>query len=149
MYKISALLHVQAGRPYIQTPFLLCKMLVGIVPNPLCAASAGCRLSICTKCFYNEKDHRGLSQNGSNPRWSLFIGSALFPWWPFLLRKTSLHSSVLSSVPASHPAPCGRLDKRLFFCESSAEYSVFSSFTFGSFLSPASSKAAFARPGAA
>lgn len=54
----------QAGRSYIQTPFLRCKMLVGIVPNPLYAASAGCRLRICAKCFYNEKEHRGLS-----PKW--------------------------------------------------------------------------------
>ena len=46
---------LQAGRSYIQTPFLRCKMLVGIVPNPLCTASAGCRLRICAKCFYNEK----------------------------------------------------------------------------------------------
>lgn len=103
----------QAGRSYIQTPFLCCKMLVGIVPNPLCTASTGCRLRICAKCFYNEKEHRGLSQSGSNPRCSLFIGSALFPWWPFLLQRTSLHSSALSLVPASRPAPFGRLDKRL------------------------------------
>lgn len=45
---------------YIQMPFLRCKMLVGIVPNPLCTASAGCRLRICAKCFYNKKEHRGL-----------------------------------------------------------------------------------------
>ena len=98
---------MQAVRPSIQTPFLLCKMLVGIVPNPLCTASAGCRLRICAKCFYNEKEHRGLPKNGKNPRCSLFIGSALYPWGPFLLRKTSLHSSELSSVPASRSVPCG------------------------------------------
>ena len=103
----SMTLYRQAGRPYIQTPFLLCKMLVGIVPNPLCTASAGCRLRICAKCFYNEKEHRGLPKNGKNPRCSLFIGSALYPWGPFLLRKTSLHSSELSSVPASRSVPCG------------------------------------------
>lgn len=60
----SMTLYQQAGRSYIQTPFLRCKMLVGIVPNPLCTASAGCRLRICAKCFYNEKEHRGLS-----PKW--------------------------------------------------------------------------------
>ena len=90
-------------------------MLVGIVPNPLCTASAGCRLRICAKCFYNKKEHRGPPQNRKNPRCSLLIVSALFPWWSFLLRKKSLHSSVLSSVPASHHAPCGRLDKQLSF----------------------------------
>ena len=58
----SMTLYQQAGHSYIQMPFLRCKMLVGIVPNPLCTASAGCRLRICAKCFYNEKDHRGLSQ---------------------------------------------------------------------------------------
>ena len=51
----SMTLYQQAGRSYIQTPFLRCKMLVGIVPNPLCTASAGCRLRICAKCFYNAK----------------------------------------------------------------------------------------------
>ena len=60
----SMTLYQQAGRPYIQTPFLRCKMLVGIVPNPLCTASAGCRLRICAKCFYSKKEHRGLS-----PKW--------------------------------------------------------------------------------
>ena len=60
----SMTLYRQAGHSYIQMPFLRCKMLVGIVPNPLCTASAGCRLRICAKCFYNEKEHRGLS-----PKW--------------------------------------------------------------------------------
>ena len=58
----SMTLYQQAGRSYIQTPFLRCKMLVGVAPNPLCTASAGCRLRICAKCFYNEKEHRGLPQ---------------------------------------------------------------------------------------
>ena len=58
----SMTLYQQAGHSYIQMPFLRCKMLVGIVPDPLCTASAGCRLRICAKCFYNEKEHRGLPQ---------------------------------------------------------------------------------------
>lgn len=66
----SMTLYQQAGHSYIQMPFLRCKMLVGIVPNPLCTASAGCRLRICAKCFYNEKEHRGLS-----PKWE---GSSAF-----------------------------------------------------------------------
>ena len=37
-------------------------MLVGLCPDPLCTASAGCRLRICAKCFYNKKEHRGLPQ---------------------------------------------------------------------------------------
>ena len=35
-----------------------------VYTNPLCTASAGCRLRICAKCSYNEKEHRGLS-----PKW--------------------------------------------------------------------------------
>ena len=58
----SMTLYQQAGHSYIQMPFLRCKMLVGIVPDPLCTASAGCRLRICAKCFYNKKEHRGLPQ---------------------------------------------------------------------------------------
>ena len=108
----SMTLYQQAGRPYIQTPFLRCKMLVGIVPNPLCTASAGCRLRICAKCFYNEKEHRGLSpQNGKDPRCFLLNGSAIFPWCLFSRRRTTLHSSVLFLIPAFHPVPCGTSDR--------------------------------------
>lgn len=39
-------------------------MLVGIAPNPLCTASAGCRLRICAKCFYNEKTTEDSPQTG-------------------------------------------------------------------------------------
>ena len=80
-------------------------------PGVLHPLDAGC--AFVPNASIAKKNTEDSPQNGKNPRRSLFIGSALFPWWPFLLRRTSLHSSALSSVPASRPAPFGRLDKRL------------------------------------
>lgn len=41
-----------ASRAFVYTnAILLCKMLVGLCPNPLCSASSGCRLHIFEKCF--------------------------------------------------------------------------------------------------
>ena len=48
----------------IQTPFLRCKMLVGLCPIPFYSASFRCRLRVCSKHFYNKKDSLGLSHEG-------------------------------------------------------------------------------------
>ena len=96
-------------------------MLVGIVPDPLCTASAGCRLRICAKCFYNKKEHRGLPQKWEESSVFSAYRVCAFSLVAFSsMKKISTFfcafiSSCISSVPASHHAPCGRLDKQLSF----------------------------------
>ena len=53
-----------ASRAFVYTnAILLCKMLVGLCPNPICSASCRCRLRVCSKHFYNKKDSLGLFHN--------------------------------------------------------------------------------------
>ena len=55
---------VPASRAFVYTnAILLCKMLVGLCPNPICSASCRCRLRVCSKHFYNKKDSLGLFHN--------------------------------------------------------------------------------------
>ena len=54
-----------ASRAFVYTnAILLCKMLVGLCPNPICSASCRCRLRVCSKHFYNKKDSLGLFHEG-------------------------------------------------------------------------------------
>ena len=54
-----------ASRAFVYTnAILLCKMLVGLCPNPICFASCRCKLRVCSKHFYNKKDSLGLSHEG-------------------------------------------------------------------------------------
>ena len=56
---------VVASRAFVYTnAILLCKMLVGLCPNPICSASCRCRLRVCSKHFYNKKDSLGLFHEG-------------------------------------------------------------------------------------
>ena len=44
---------VVASRAFVYTnAILLCKMLVGLCPNPICSASCRCRLRVFSKRFY-------------------------------------------------------------------------------------------------
>lgn len=54
-----------ASRAFVYTnAILLCKMLVGLCPNPICSASCRCRLRVCSKHFHNKKDSLGLFHEG-------------------------------------------------------------------------------------
>lgn len=54
-----------ASRAFVYTnAILLCKMLVGLCPNPICSASCQCRLRVCSKHFHNKKDSLGLFHEG-------------------------------------------------------------------------------------
>ena len=56
---------VVASRAFVYTnAILLCKILVGLCPNPICSASCRCRLRVCSKHFYNKKDSLGLFHEG-------------------------------------------------------------------------------------
>ena len=56
---------VVASRAFVYTnAILLCKMLVGLCPNPICSASCRCRRRVCSKHFYNKKDSLGLFHEG-------------------------------------------------------------------------------------
>ena len=56
---------VAASRAFADTnAILLCKMLVGLCPNPSCSASCRCRLRVSSKHFYNKKDSLGFFHEG-------------------------------------------------------------------------------------
>ena len=59
---------VPASRAFVYTnAILLCKMLVGLCPNPICSASCRCRRRVCFKRFYNKtkRQTRGLLPGGT------------------------------------------------------------------------------------
>ena len=58
-----------ASRAFVYTnAILLCKMLVGLCPNPICSASCRCRRRVCSKHFYNKKDSPRVLPCGKNSR---------------------------------------------------------------------------------
>ena len=58
-----------ASRAFVYTnAILLCKMLVGLCPIPICSASCRCRRRVCSKHFYNKKDSPRVLPCGKNSR---------------------------------------------------------------------------------